>query len=96
MAHYEPPHQDLRCLQIQLFSSLALKELSMLLDLLGLSLEILNICSPFTGCSTSDPCPANQTCNEDSGECEAGEYVYNKRIRLGVSYFTVHSVQLCL
>ena len=27
MAHYEPPHQDLRCLQIQLFSSLVLKEL---------------------------------------------------------------------
>ena len=24
-AHYEPPHQDLRCFQIQLFSSLALK-----------------------------------------------------------------------
>ena len=27
VAHYEPPHQDLPCLQIQLFSSLALKEL---------------------------------------------------------------------
>ena len=27
MAHYKPPHQDLRCLQIQLFSSLVLKEL---------------------------------------------------------------------
>ena len=27
MAHYEPPHQDLRCLQIQLFSSLVPKEL---------------------------------------------------------------------
>ena len=27
MAHYEPPHQDLRCLQIQLFSSLVAKEL---------------------------------------------------------------------
>ena len=25
MAHYEPPHQDLRCLQIQVFSSLVLK-----------------------------------------------------------------------
>ena len=24
VAHYEPPHQDLRCLQIQLFPSLAL------------------------------------------------------------------------
>ena len=29
MAHYEPPHQDLRCLQIKLFSSLVVKELSM-------------------------------------------------------------------
>ena len=28
MAHYESPHQDLRCLQIQLFSSLVLKELN--------------------------------------------------------------------
>ena len=27
VAHYEPPHQNLRCLQIQLFSSLVLKEL---------------------------------------------------------------------
>ena len=27
VAHYEPPHQDLHCLQIQLFSSLVLKEL---------------------------------------------------------------------
>ena len=27
MAHYEPPHQDLRCFQIQLFSSLVFKEL---------------------------------------------------------------------
>ena len=26
MAHHEPTHQDLRCLQIQLFSSLVLKE----------------------------------------------------------------------
>ena len=27
MADYEPPHQDLHCLQIQLFSSVVLKEL---------------------------------------------------------------------
>ena len=27
VAHYEPLHQDLRCLQIQLFSSLEFKEL---------------------------------------------------------------------
>ena len=32
MAHYEPPHQDLRCLQIQLFSSLVVKELSLLVS----------------------------------------------------------------
>ena len=31
MAHFEPPHQHLRCLQIQLFSSLVLKELSHLI-----------------------------------------------------------------
>ena len=28
VAHHEPPHQDLRCLQIQLFLSLVLKELT--------------------------------------------------------------------
>ena len=28
VAHYEPPHQDLCCLQIQLFLSLVLKELT--------------------------------------------------------------------
>ena len=28
VAHNEPPHQDLRCLQIQLFSSLVVKELN--------------------------------------------------------------------
>ena len=27
VAHYEPPHQNLRCLQLQLFSSLVGKEL---------------------------------------------------------------------
>ena len=27
VAHYEPPHQELSCLQIQLFSSLVVKEL---------------------------------------------------------------------
>ena len=27
MAHYEPPHQDLCCLQIQLLSSMVIKEL---------------------------------------------------------------------
>ena len=33
MAHYEPPHQDLRCFQIQLFLSLALKVLMRLYDI---------------------------------------------------------------
>ena len=28
VAHHEPPHQDLHCLQIQLFLSLALKKLN--------------------------------------------------------------------
>ena len=28
VAYFEPPHQDLRCLQIQLFLSLVLKELT--------------------------------------------------------------------
>ena len=28
VAHFEPPHQDLRCLQTQLFSSLVHKELN--------------------------------------------------------------------
>ena len=30
MAHDEPPHQDLRCLQIQLFSSLVVKVLNLI------------------------------------------------------------------
>ena len=30
VAHYEPPHQDLGCLQIQLFLSLELKKLTLL------------------------------------------------------------------
>ena len=34
VAHDEPPHQYLRCLQIQLFSSLVLKELNSQNDLL--------------------------------------------------------------
>ena len=28
VAHHEPPHKDQRCLQIQLFSSLVVKELT--------------------------------------------------------------------
>ena len=31
VAHFEPPHQDLHCLQIPLFSSLALKESTIVL-----------------------------------------------------------------
>ena len=33
VAHNEPPHQDLRCLQIQLFSSLVLKEIMKLISI---------------------------------------------------------------
>ena len=33
MAHYEPPHQDLRCLQNQLFSSLVLKGVTVVANL---------------------------------------------------------------
>ena len=38
MAHYEPPHQDLRCLQVQLYVSMVVKELtkSLVEDLLDL------------------------------------------------------------
>ena len=32
VAHDKPPHQDLRCLQTRLFSSLALKELTSVLS----------------------------------------------------------------
>ena len=32
MAHYEPPHQVLYCLQIQLFESLVVKELTWLIN----------------------------------------------------------------
>ena len=32
VAHYEPPHQDLNCFQIQFFSSLAVKELTIALN----------------------------------------------------------------
>ena len=39
VAHYEPPHQDLRCLQIQLFASLVLKELKLLKELKPLTQE---------------------------------------------------------
>ena len=44
VAHYEPPHQDLHCLQIQLFASLVLKELNVRThnDLLLLALIIVN------------------------------------------------------
>ena len=35
VAHNEPPHQDLSCLQIQLFSSLVLIELKIVLRDLG-------------------------------------------------------------
>ena len=44
VAHHEPPHQDLRCLQIQLFSSLVVKELK-----LNLCSDLSNILFTHTG-----------------------------------------------
>ena len=38
MAHYEPPHQDLHCLQIQLFSSQVVKELIHVVDILPVNI----------------------------------------------------------
>ena len=45
VAHHEPPHQDLHCLQIQLFSSLVLKELRISDTVCLCSTEILVTCS---------------------------------------------------
>ena len=39
VAHDEPPHQDLLCLQIQLFSSLVLKELNVNRNLICIILK---------------------------------------------------------
>ena len=41
MAHHEPPHQDLHCLQIQLFSSLVVKELNRVVPNVFTSKDIL-------------------------------------------------------
>ena len=49
MAHYEPPHQDLRCLQIQLFSSLVVKELNNDIDIFATKQVAQNCILP---CST--------------------------------------------
>ena len=38
----EPPHQDLRCLQIQLFSSLVLKQLR---NVVAVLIELFGICT---------------------------------------------------
>ena len=43
MAHYEPPHQDLRCLQVLLFSSLVVKELRHLFYYNPISMFFLKI-----------------------------------------------------
>ena len=42
MAHDEPPHEDLRCLQIQLFSSLVVKELTHFFQLEGTKTLVLS------------------------------------------------------
>ena len=59
MAHYEPPHQDLRCKQIQLFSSLVLKEL----------INIVQLSRPFQITRYSRrPC-------KPQGKCHAANYI---------------------
>ena len=40
MAHYEPPHQDLCCLQIQLVASLVVKEL---IGIMPCSVQIFSV-----------------------------------------------------
>ena len=40
LAHYDPPHQDLRSLQIQLFSSLVVKELKKNLKIAKLCINV--------------------------------------------------------
>ena len=45
--HYnEPPHQDLRCLQIQLFASLVLKHVTKLM-VSDVCLRILQVIHPY-------------------------------------------------
>ena len=47
MAHYEPPHQDLRCLKTQLFSSLVLKELMVVIDITSAGVLYCMAFKPF-------------------------------------------------
>ena len=42
MAQNEPPHQDLRCLQIQLYASLVVKEINRLI--VGAGLSSVTVC----------------------------------------------------
>ena len=60
VAHYEPPHQDLRCLKIQLFSPLVVKELielakTILVHSLILS-SYLFFCQPLLPFPFTVPC----------------------------------------
>ena len=50
MAHFEPPQQDLRCLQIQLFLSPVLKELKTFLEITNMKLVRNN--TKLTKCDT--------------------------------------------
>ena len=43
MAHYEQSHQDLRCLQIQLFPSVVLKDLSSYIKTIDLGKSHFNL-----------------------------------------------------
>ena len=54
VAHYEPPHKDLHCLQIYLFSSLALKEFGIDGNLLKPVLQGLLLATSL--CYTSSNC----------------------------------------
>ena len=57
MAHYEPPHQDLRCLQSQLFSSLVVKEL--IKELKTSAVEIIKTWNYFLHFTERSACMMN-------------------------------------
>ena len=87
MAHNEPPHQDLRCLQIQLFSSLVGKEFY----LSGLELEQFHdkhddVVYPWKG----SPVVLPSTNGQISSFYEVGitGYVRNCIVRLSVPAHT--------
>ena len=50
VAHYEPPHLDLRCLEIQLFASLVVKELVLKQDFPEMLAALINKCLAVLYC----------------------------------------------